>query len=122
MLWWLAQNAVLAGLLAVGVAVACRVGRFRPAVRHALWLVVLIKLLTPPFLTYPGVEVAIAEQAAAVEPDDQVPEPVVYQVLVPVPQDAIVALDSPYTPPTSVEPILAAEALSLPPASTRTKW
>src|SRR5207302_843936 len=33
MLWWLAQNAVVAALLAGIVALACRVGRLRPAVR-----------------------------------------------------------------------------------------
>src|SRR5438270_9163063 len=53
MLWWLAQNALMAGLLSGVVALACRLGRFRPAVRHALWLVVLIKFITPPLLEWP---------------------------------------------------------------------
>src|SRR5262249_19518660 len=48
MLWWLAQNTLLAAALAALVAIACRVGRFRPAVRHALWLLVLLKLVAPP--------------------------------------------------------------------------
>jgi beta-lactamase regulating signal transducer with metallopeptidase domain len=122
MLWWLAQNAVLAGLLAVGVAVACRIGRFRPAVRHALWLVVLLKLLTPPFLTYPGIEVAIGAQAVPVEPEEAAPEPVVYQFLVPVPQDGIVALDNAYAPESSEPPIPPAEPLSVPTAPTRSEW
>jgi beta-lactamase regulating signal transducer with metallopeptidase domain len=122
MLWWLLQNAVLAGLLAIGVAVACRVGRFRPAVRHALWLVVLLKLLTPPFITYPGVEVAIAEKAEEVEPEESAPAPVVYQFLAPVPHDAIVALESAYAPVTNELPSLPAEPLSHPPASTRAAW
>jgi beta-lactamase regulating signal transducer with metallopeptidase domain len=53
MLWWLAQNAVMAAVLAGVVALVCRVGRLRPAVRHALWLVVLLKLVTPPFVSLP---------------------------------------------------------------------
>jgi beta-lactamase regulating signal transducer with metallopeptidase domain len=122
MLWWLAQNALLAGLLAVGVAVACRVGRFRPAVRHALWLVVLLKLLTPPFLTYPGVEVAVGTQAAVIDHEEQAPEPVVYQILVPVPQDAIVALDSTHAPQSSEPPIAPAKPLSVPPVPTGSEW
>jgi beta-lactamase regulating signal transducer with metallopeptidase domain len=52
MLWWLAQNAVFGAVLAVLVAVACRVCRFRPAVRHALWLIVLVKLIAPPLLPW----------------------------------------------------------------------
>jgi beta-lactamase regulating signal transducer with metallopeptidase domain len=43
------SNAVLATILAVIVAVIARCCR-RPAVRHALWLLVLLKLVTPPLL------------------------------------------------------------------------
>src|SRR6185436_39623 len=32
---------------------ACRVGRHRPAVQHLLWLVMLLKFLTPPLITWP---------------------------------------------------------------------
>jgi beta-lactamase regulating signal transducer with metallopeptidase domain len=53
MLWWLAQNTVMAGVLAGLVVLACRVCRFRPAVRHALWLLVLLKLIAPPLLPWP---------------------------------------------------------------------
>src|SRR5487761_1332691 len=52
MLWWFAQNALISGLLAAVVALLCRIGRFSPAVKHALWLLVLIKLMTPPFAWY----------------------------------------------------------------------
>src|SRR5438874_5881737 len=49
---WLLQvglsNAVVATILAVIAALAGWVGR-RPALTHALWLLVLIKLITPPF-------------------------------------------------------------------------
>ncbi len=53
MLWWLAQNTLIAAALAGSLAVVCHLGRFRPALRHALWLVVLIKLLTPPLVEWP---------------------------------------------------------------------
>jgi beta-lactamase regulating signal transducer with metallopeptidase domain len=43
------SNAVLATLLAAFVAVVTRFCR-RPAVRHALWLLVLLKLITPPLM------------------------------------------------------------------------
>ena len=59
------SNAVMASVLALLAAVAgflCR----RPAVRHTLWLRVLLKLITPPLLPIPvvypaGLETVIAE-------------------------------------------------------------
>ena len=53
MLWWLEQNMVSVAILACAVALLCRLCRFRPAVQHALWLVVLIKLLMPPLVAWP---------------------------------------------------------------------
>lgn len=52
MFWWLAQNTLLAGVLALAAALAGRFGRLAPAVRHALWLVVLVKLIAPPVAFY----------------------------------------------------------------------
>ena len=46
------SNAIVATLLAAIVAVAARVCR-RPIVVHALWLLVLLKLLTPPLIVVP---------------------------------------------------------------------
>ena len=43
------SNAVVATVLAAAAAVVCCCCR-RPAVRHALWLLVLLKLLTPPLI------------------------------------------------------------------------
>src|SRR5207302_10500917 len=66
MLWWLTQNAVMGGVLAVLVAVVCRLGHFRPAVRHALWLVVLVKLVAPPLIPWPWpAPVLTPEQSAS---------------------------------------------------------
>jgi hypothetical protein len=53
MLWWLVQNTVGAAVLAVLVALFCGLVRPRPAGRHALWLVVLVKLLAPPLVSWP---------------------------------------------------------------------
>ena len=46
------SNAVVAAVLAVVAAVGGRLYR-RPAVTHGLWLLVLLKLLTPPLITVP---------------------------------------------------------------------
>src|SRR5438876_173339 len=54
MSWWLVQNAVMAAGLAGLVALACRMGHFRPAVRHVLWLLVLVKLIAPPLFPWVG--------------------------------------------------------------------
>jgi beta-lactamase regulating signal transducer with metallopeptidase domain len=68
------SNAVAACVLAV---VAGAVGYFcrRPAVRHALWLLVLLKLVTPPLIDIPVWHPAPAEASAllaepATPPDD----------------------------------------------------
>ena len=53
MLWWFAQNALIAAVLAAIVWPLCRIRRLGPAVRHALWLVVLLKLVTPPLVMWP---------------------------------------------------------------------
>src|SRR6266481_5928444 len=52
MAWWLLDNTIIAAVLALIVALLCRVRRVPPVVRHALWLVVLIKLIVPPL--FPG--------------------------------------------------------------------
>ena len=53
MLDWFAETAIVAALLAALAAAAGRFGRLRPASRHALWVVVLVRLLTPPLLQWP---------------------------------------------------------------------
>jgi beta-lactamase regulating signal transducer with metallopeptidase domain len=45
-------NAVLAGVLAIVVGLLLRILR-RPALAHALWLLVLLKLVTPPLVSLP---------------------------------------------------------------------
>ncbi len=50
---WLAQHLIITVMLTIVVAVLCRLLRFRPAVCHALWLLVLLKLVTPPVVAWP---------------------------------------------------------------------
>jgi beta-lactamase regulating signal transducer with metallopeptidase domain len=62
------SNVLMAAALALPAAAVTRLGR-RPALAHALWLLVLLKLLTPPLIPvpilWPGGETAAEEQAAA---------------------------------------------------------
>lgn len=60
MAWWTVQHVALASLLCLIVHAIVRVGRIGPVGRHALWVVVLVKLLMPPMLVWPW---AIAEPA-----------------------------------------------------------
>ena len=53
MAWWLFQNAVVTAALAVAVLALCRIGRIGPVARHALWVIVLVKFVTPPVIVWP---------------------------------------------------------------------
>jgi hypothetical protein len=59
-------NALAAGLLALVALAAGRYSR-RPALVHSLWLLVLLKLVTPPFVRLPllGPEAAAPPPASA---------------------------------------------------------
>jgi len=52
-LWWLVQNSIAVAALIAVVWVACRLLPNRPALQHTLWLVVLIKFVTPPIVSWP---------------------------------------------------------------------
>lgn len=53
MAWWFFQNAVVTTILALGVLVMCRFVRIGPVARHALWVLVLVKFVTPPIVEWP---------------------------------------------------------------------
>jgi beta-lactamase regulating signal transducer with metallopeptidase domain len=53
MLGWFVETTLVATCLAAVAAVAGRLWSLRPTIRHALWLVVLIKLATPPVVHWP---------------------------------------------------------------------
>src|SRR5262249_20361945 len=67
------SNVVVAALLAVLAWCVDRVCR-RPALTHALWLLVLIKLVTPPFVTVPMPWPSLADDRG---PPQQAPAPIV---------------------------------------------
>ncbi|MBI3863281.1 MAG: hypothetical protein HY290_15425 [Planctomycetia bacterium] len=48
---WIVENTLLAALLALIVALVSRTARLAPVIRHGLWLVVLLKLITPPIFS-----------------------------------------------------------------------
>lgn len=68
----LTSNLILAALMA---AIAFAVGRWtnRPALAHALWLLVLVKLVTPPLFPVP-IRLLPPEEIAVVEPVEE-PKP-----------------------------------------------
>jgi len=49
--WWIVENTLIAGCLAVVVMLVCRSRRVPPVIRHGLWLVVFVKLITPPLFS-----------------------------------------------------------------------
>ena len=53
LLWWLVQNTLTIAILIPIVAAASRLCRNRPALEHVLWLVVLLKFITPPLAVWP---------------------------------------------------------------------
>jgi beta-lactamase regulating signal transducer with metallopeptidase domain len=55
MLGLIVANALIVSLLAIGLAAICRLRLFQqhPAIRHLLWLLVLLKLLVPPLIPLP---------------------------------------------------------------------
>jgi beta-lactamase regulating signal transducer with metallopeptidase domain len=53
LLWWFGQNTIAIAVLILFVAAACRLFRYRPAVQHVLWVVVLLKFVTPPIVCWP---------------------------------------------------------------------
>jgi len=105
-LWWTAQNVLVTAVLCGIVWAASRLLRIGPVGRHALWLIVLIKLLTPPLVVWPW---AIPGRLGGTEPP---PTPNVQVSLAPsstfAPDDGGIAL--PETATESFGP-------DLPPAS-----
>jgi beta-lactamase regulating signal transducer with metallopeptidase domain len=53
MAFWIFQNLVVTAALAALVLLLCRVGRIGPVARHALWVLVLVKFVTPPLVVWP---------------------------------------------------------------------
>ena len=53
MLWWIIETTLVAALLAAAAIAVPRLRPIGPAARHALWLVVMVKLMLPPVISWP---------------------------------------------------------------------
>jgi beta-lactamase regulating signal transducer with metallopeptidase domain len=53
MAWWIFQQMVATAGLALVAAMVCRATRIGPVARHALWVIVLVKFVTPPLFVWP---------------------------------------------------------------------
>src|ERR1700751_4638237 len=53
LLWWIAETTLVAAALAAVAALAPRLRPLGPAARHALWLIVLVKLMISPVVSWP---------------------------------------------------------------------
>ncbi|HEX3446732.1 MAG TPA: M56 family metallopeptidase, partial [Isosphaeraceae bacterium] len=70
MLVWFAETSLIAVVLAAVAMVAGRWTRLGPGARHALWLVVMIKLVTPPVVSWPwAVSLASPPHEVAASPE-----------------------------------------------------
>ncbi|MBN1422351.1 MAG: hypothetical protein JXP34_26485 [Planctomycetes bacterium] len=109
MMWWLAQNAAGALILAGIAAALGRLARLGPASRHALWVIVLAKLVMPPVIHWPwpismGVEPAGGSEVVGVEevPIEYEPAPIDF-----VEEPAAVAFDADPPPAPAAPPVEA---------------
>jgi beta-lactamase regulating signal transducer with metallopeptidase domain len=107
------SNAVAATVLALLAAVAGLVCR-RPAVAHALWLLVLLKLITPPLVTFPIHWAPCLSVDVTARPAERVlPEPSTPAVPAPEPAGAAVE-EEPGTPAVPEAPPDAPAAVAVP--------
>jgi beta-lactamase regulating signal transducer with metallopeptidase domain len=110
------SNALVASVLAVGAAAAGRFVR-RPALIHSLWLLVLLKLLTPPLVpihvawqTAPAQEMPVLPQSASQPAVAETAETFLEW------QPAPAALEPILEPPSVLELIVPEPAIAQPPA------
>jgi beta-lactamase regulating signal transducer with metallopeptidase domain len=109
MLEWLILHTLVTAALAAVVWLVVRRFRLSPAARHALWLVVLLKLLTPPLVRWPWSLPVLPRPAAAApavaEPTDPAPAPVAPKVEPPTVVDEVPApADAAVLPPVVETP------------------
>ena len=120
MLGWLVETSAVAALMAVPALWATWRGKLGPSARHLLWLVVLVKMVTPPLVRWPE---RVSSLAA-------MPAPSVASAPVPVVEEVGVAsadLDESglfdevaYVGPVTEE--VAAEPIAAAPAPARVTW
>jgi beta-lactamase regulating signal transducer with metallopeptidase domain len=121
-------NAVLATVLALAVLVVGLFVRRRPALLHSLWLLVLIKLITPPLVSVPVLtRPAPASEFADALPEPAIPEPVTdLTEILPVPPIALedggsdILVSSEESAGQNARAVVEAPALPAPAAETVT--
>ena len=109
MAWWIFQHLVSTTVLASAVALACRYGRIGPVARHALWVLVLVKFITPPLVEWPWAAPDPFELAATAERETNKPDASIETVA-----EATTYVAPPLNPPG---PVVASPTMA--PAETR---
>ena len=102
MAWWIFQNLVSTTVLAAAVALTCRYGRIGPVARHALWVLVLVKFITPPLVEWPWAapdpfQLAATHHPGSPEPDAPIETASEATAYFPIKPDAprpVVAIDT----------------------------
>lgn len=114
MLGWSAQTTLIAIVLAAIAWLASRSVRLGPAARHVLWLVVLIKLLTPPVLNWPWSPPELFSSPTPSVAAPATPAPIEHSLVdrpePSAPDDRVAAVDIKNVPTQPTEAIPAPEA------------
>jgi beta-lactamase regulating signal transducer with metallopeptidase domain len=117
------SNALMASVLALAAFAVSRLWR-RPALAHALWLLVLIKLITPPLFPV-AMPWPMTVELAAVEAPPHEPPPLAFDWRLPLEDGELAATSFAGAPlPPPMEPLVmpvAGEAVVVPPPSTLTE-
>ena len=114
MAWWIFQNVVITTALAAAVAMVGRSGRIGPVAKHALWVLVLLKFITPPVVVWPWAAPDPLGLAAMKPAEDESPAPATAGIQISSADVRIAGSDAPsIAPETQVaEPAAAAAGLS----------
>jgi beta-lactamase regulating signal transducer with metallopeptidase domain len=127
MLEWLLLHTVVVTLLAGLAWALARTRRLSPAAQHLLWLVVLVKLLTPPVLCWPWALPDLLRTAPAPVEQPAVAviavEPVADELLLPfAPEDAVALPVDQLQAAAPVAPEPSLNSGPLEPTSTPFQW
>ncbi len=113
-------NAWIVVPLALLVAVLCRVIR-RPAAAHALWLLVLLKFLTPPLVKLPFLPATTAAAAPAQSPPPVQLEPPPFEIQTPFAPDDVALFEPAIGLEQSDTPRLSVAEPAAPPPAVRAR-
>ncbi len=139
LVWWFGQNTLAALLMIPCVVLACRLFRDRPAVQHLLWLVILLKFLTPPVVVWPWSvdelqsmawsQLSVHQRAHQGAPLDPSPATTMSQLIeprsVPIESAVVPTVSAPSIEPSSLPtdvPVVADNANEKAHPTTPTNW